>query len=140
MCYYSSRHVEQSCICEFAILQGWQNSATHQCVYSYLFTASMLLFVIATSHVAVALRQLIIALTDKSVTSVPGGSIFYFLNQQDTLVFASQLLYVFNVSTPTPGRWQSLTMAPYRFSSKTSSSSGGCTPSSVLTGGCQFCR
>lgn len=58
----------------------------------------MLLFVISTAHVAVALRQLITALTDKAITSIPGGSVVYFLNQQDKHVFASQLLYVLNVS------------------------------------------
>ncbi|KAI0794048.1 hypothetical protein C8Q74DRAFT_1365574 [Fomes fomentarius] len=66
-------------------------------MHIYLFTASMLLFVISTAHVAVALRQLITALTDKAVTSIPGGSVLYFLDQTDTHVFANQILYVLNV-------------------------------------------
>ncbi|KAI0820318.1 hypothetical protein BC628DRAFT_1330506, partial [Trametes gibbosa] len=50
-----------------------------------------------TTHVGVSLRQLVQAFTDPAITSIPGGSSLFFLNQTDGLVAAGQILYLVDV-------------------------------------------
>ncbi|KAI0666803.1 hypothetical protein C8Q78DRAFT_422966 [Trametes maxima] len=75
----------------------WYKRPNRSGVQRYLLMASALLFMISTVHVAVSLRQFIEAFTDSTATAIPGYSSFYFLNQTNRLVFASQVLYIFNV-------------------------------------------
>ncbi|OJT02888.1 hypothetical protein TRAPUB_6558 [Trametes pubescens] len=77
----------------FYVLFGRRGSLVQRC----LLTASTLLFAISTAHVAVSLRQLVEAFTNSAITSQPGGTKLFFLNQTDGLVFAGQLLYLLAV-------------------------------------------
>ncbi|KAI0629131.1 hypothetical protein C8Q77DRAFT_307220 [Trametes polyzona] len=77
----------------FYVLFARRVSLTQRC----LLGASTLLFAIATAHVAVSLRSLVEAFTDPAVTSTPGGTSLFFLNQTGHLVFAGQLLYLLAV-------------------------------------------
>ncbi|KAI0644220.1 hypothetical protein C8Q79DRAFT_974762 [Trametes meyenii] len=75
----------------------WNKRPRRSSVQWYLLLASTILFMISTVHVAVSLRQFLEAFTESTATAIPGYSSLYFLNQTNQLVFASQVLYIFNV-------------------------------------------
>ncbi|KAJ3476372.1 hypothetical protein NLI96_g11196 [Meripilus lineatus] len=66
--------------------------------YKYLLAVTIFLFLLATIHVALSLRQLIEAFIGPPVLQ-PHGPIYYFLDQTRELSFVPQMLYATNVIT-----------------------------------------
>ncbi|OBZ78305.1 hypothetical protein A0H81_02449 [Grifola frondosa] len=64
--------------------------------HRYLLGTSVLLFAVSTAHIALSLRQLMVAFLTPSIILAPQGASIYFATQTYSIAFVKQALYVIN--------------------------------------------